>query len=95
MPDLLLTIAVVWMTVLLGVTVMAVLRARTTAIRILALDTVTLALVAVLILLAYDDHRSYALDAALMLAALSFISTLAAARFLASGRVFPGRKEER
>jgi multicomponent Na+:H+ antiporter subunit F len=93
MPDVLLTIAIGWMVALLAITVVAVLRARTTPVRILALDTVSLVMIAALALVGARDGRAYALDAALMLALLSFISTLAAARFFASGRIAPGREE--
>jgi len=95
MPDLLLTIAIGWMVVLLAVTVVTVLRARTTPVRILALDTVSLVMIAALALVGARDNRAFAVDAALMLALLSFISTLAAARFHAGGRIVPVREERR
>jgi multicomponent Na+:H+ antiporter subunit F len=81
--------AAFWMTILLGATVILVIRARSAMVRILALDTVTLILVALVIL--YSDARktSYYLDAGLMLALLSFVSTLAAARYASGRGVFP------
>ena len=81
-------VASVWMTGLLVIAVTVVIRARTTLTRILALDAVTLVLVALLILLADARRSPYYLDAALMLALLSFISTIAAARYQSEGRVF-------
>ncbi len=80
--------AVVWMTVLLTVVGVLVLRSRTAMGRILALDVFTLILTALLILLADATQTSYFLDAAIALALLSFISTLAAVRYHIHGRVF-------
>ena len=80
--------ATVWMTVLLGVSVVYVIRARSAMVRILALDTLTLILIALLILFADANRAPYYLDAALALALLSFISTVAAARYHSEGRLF-------
>ena len=79
--------AVVWMTGLLGVAVGAVIRARSAMVRILALDTLSLILIALLILLADARRAPFYLDAALALALLSFLATLAAARYHSEGRV--------
>lgn len=70
-----------WLAILLGVMVIRLARARTTAERILALDLLTLILIGLLAQTAGEDQRSYALDAALALALLSFIATLAACRY--------------
>jgi multicomponent Na+:H+ antiporter subunit F len=86
--DLVLTIAIGWMVALLVVTVVAVLRAKTALVRVLALDATTLVLISMLILISAREDKAYYLDAALMLALLAFVSTLAAARYRASGRVF-------
>jgi multisubunit Na+/H+ antiporter MnhF subunit len=88
MHDIVFEIAQLWMTVLLGVSVILVIRARTAMNRILALDTLTLILIALLILYADANHASYYLDAALALALLSFIASLAAARYHSEGRMF-------
>ena len=80
--------AAIWMTGLLGVAVVYVIRARSVMVRILALDTLTLVLVAFLILYADATRISYYLDAALALALLSFISTVSAARYHSEGRLF-------
>ncbi len=88
MHDLVFYAAVVWMTVLLFVCIAVVVRARSPMVRILALDTLTLVLVALLILYAVTNRVSYYLDAALMLALLSFMSTLAAARYRSEGKLF-------
>lgn len=80
--------AVIWVTVLLNIVGFLVLRARSAMARILALDVFTLILTALLILLADATKTSFYLDAALALALLSFISTLAAVRYHIFGRVF-------
>ena len=80
--------AAVWMTGLLGVSVVLVVRARSAMVRILGLDVLTLILVALLILYADANRAPYFLDAALALALLSFISTLAAARYHSERRLF-------
>jgi multicomponent Na+:H+ antiporter subunit F len=78
--------AIAWMALLLGICVLQVARAPTTAQRILALDLLTLVLIGLLALVAGEDGRSYALDAALALALLSFLATLAASRYLGDRR---------
>jgi multicomponent Na+:H+ antiporter subunit F len=78
--------AIAWMALLLGLCVLQVARAPTTAQRILALDLLTLVLIGLLALVAGEDGRSYALDAALALALLSFLATMAAARYLGDRR---------
>jgi multicomponent Na+:H+ antiporter subunit F len=75
---------VLWMTILLGVSVVLVVRARSTFSRIVALDMVILILAGLLALLASAQGVSYYLDAALVLALISGVSTIAAARY-ASG----------
>lgn len=80
--------AFVWMTGLLAVSVAAVIRLRATASRILALDTLTLILVALLVLYAAAFRSSYYLDAALILALLAFIGTVAAARYHGERKIF-------
>ena len=81
-------LAAVWMTGLLGVGVVFVIRARSAMVRILGLDTLTLILIALLILYADAKREPYYLDAALALALLSFVATLAAARYHSEGRLF-------
>lgn len=79
---------IAWLAVLLGVCVIQVARAPTGAQRILALDLLVLVLIGLLALVAGEDESSYALDAALALALLSFVATVAAARYLADRRPF-------
>ncbi len=80
--------AALWMAVLLSISLLTVVRARSSLTRVLALDMVTLLLIALLIL--YSDSRKvgYYLDAALVLALLSFASTIAAARYHSEGEIF-------
>lgn len=54
----------------------------------MAFDLLASIVIALLALLSYLRHTSYYLDAALALALLSFVSTLAAARHYAEGGPF-------
>ena len=81
MTDIVFYVALVWMLALVLATVGVVIRADGTLTRVLALDTLTLILVALLILYSATTGRSYYLDAALMLALLSFLSTFAVSRY--------------
>ncbi|HEX2183850.1 MAG TPA: monovalent cation/H+ antiporter complex subunit F [Rubrobacteraceae bacterium] len=80
--------AFVWMTVLLVVSAAAVIRLRSTAARILALDMLTLILAALLILYADANRSPYYMDAALILSLLAFIATLVLARYHGERRIF-------
>jgi len=77
-----------WMTILLIVALVGVIRADAVIVRLLALDVLTLLLTGLLILFADANTDSSYLDAALILALLSFSSTLAAARYHHEGRIF-------
>lgn len=79
---------VAWLAVLLGVVVVILARARSTASRILALDLLVLLLIGILALVAAEDRRSYPLDAAVALALLSFVATISAARYHGDRRPF-------
>ncbi len=83
MPEIVIVVALACTVAILGVSAAVLLRARDLLERIVALDLVTVVCVGLLALLAYLREVSYYLDAALALAALSFVATLAAAR---SGR---------
>ena len=73
--------AVVWLMGLLGVLVVLAVRGRSTLDVILALDTLALVFVALLGLFgAWRGITGY-LDAALVLALVSFVQTVAATRF--------------
>lgn len=88
MHDIVFYVAVVWLTALVLVCAVLLLRARSIGTRVLALDTLVLLLVGVLVL--WSDSRGvpYFLDAALALSLLAFIGTLATARFYGEGRIF-------
>lgn len=88
MHEIVFYLAFVWMTVLLVVSAVAVVRLRSTASRILALDMLTLILVALLVLYADWQRLPYYLDAALILSLLAFMATLVLARFYGEGKVF-------
>lgn len=80
--------AAAWMTVLLAVAVVAVITVSSTAGRILALDTLTLILVALLVLYGNANRSPYYVDAALILVLLAFVGTMAAARYHGERRIF-------
>lgn len=88
MDDAIFAAAAIWATVLLAVTITALVRARAAMLRILLADTVTLILVALLLLYAERVDQPYYLDAALALAMLSFVATVAASRYYADRRIF-------
>ncbi len=88
MHEVVFYLAFAWMTVLLVVGVAAVIRLRSTASRILALDMTTLILVALLILYADANRSPYYLDAALVLSLLAFLATLALSRYHGERRIF-------
>lgn len=73
---------------MLAATGFRVVRGTTPGSRILALDTLVLVLIGLLTIYSYREGVSYYLDAALILALLGFLATLAAARFYGSSRVF-------
>jgi multicomponent Na+:H+ antiporter subunit F len=80
--------ALAWMTLLLIAGGLMLLRSRDMLQRIVAFDLLASIVIALLALLSYLRHTSYYLDAALALALLSFVSTLAAARHYAEGGPF-------
>ncbi|HEY6750850.1 MAG TPA: monovalent cation/H+ antiporter complex subunit F [Rubrobacteraceae bacterium] len=88
MHEIVFYLAFVWMTVLLVVSAAAVIWLRSTAGRILALDLLTLILVALLVLYADSERSSYYMDAALVLSLLAFLATLALARYHGERRIF-------
>ena len=88
MHELVFYAAFVWMTALLVVSAAAVIRLRSTASRILALDMLSLILVALLVLYADANRTSYYLDAALVLSLLAFVATLALSRYHGERRIF-------
>ena len=92
--DLVFFAGIAWLAVLLAATIAAIGRARTTAERLVALDTAVLVLIGLLGLVAAETRRPYALYAALALALLSFVATLAGARYLGDRRPFEQPDED-
>jgi multisubunit Na+/H+ antiporter MnhF subunit len=88
MHPIALFVAILWIALLLAVVLVQVIATRSTLTRVLALDTFSTLLLGLLAVYAQMTGSSYALDAALVLAALSFVGTIAAARFYRSGRLF-------
>ncbi len=88
MSDIVFYIAMVWLIGLFCVCIVMVARAESGLVRILSLDVLSLVLVAVLIVYSSTEKNSYYLDAALVLALISFVSILAAARYHAERRLF-------
>jgi multicomponent Na+:H+ antiporter subunit F len=88
MHDLVLHVAVVWTGALLLAGVVRVLRAQAPLSRLLALDMLSLILIALLLLQSALAAAAYYLDAGLALALLSFAATVAAARYHSTGRPF-------
>lgn len=88
MSDIVFYIAMIWLIGLFSVCVVMVARAKSALVRILSLDVLSLVLVAALIVYSATTGTSYYLDAALVLALISFISIIAAARYHAERRLF-------
>jgi multicomponent Na+:H+ antiporter subunit F len=88
MHEVVFQIATLWLALLVLPCGVLVLRARSTASRILALDTLILVLIGILVLLSDAERVPYFLDAALLLALLGFVGSLAAARFYSRGKIF-------
>lgn len=68
--------------------IVLILRSRSISSRIIALDTLVLVVIAMLVMWADAEDDPFFLDAALLLALLGFIGSLAAARFHGRGRLF-------
>ena len=88
MHQLVFYLASVWMTVLLVVSAAAVIRLRSTVGRVLALDMLTLILVALLVLYSVANRSSYYMDAAVVLSLLAFVASLVLARYHGERKVF-------
>jgi multicomponent Na+:H+ antiporter subunit F len=88
MRETVVVVALAWMTLLLVCGGLMLLRSRDMLQRIVAFDLLASIVIALLALLSYLRDTSYYLDAALALALLSFVSTLAAARHYAEGSPF-------
>lgn len=88
MHEIVFQIATLWLALLVVPCIVLILRARTGTGKILALDTLTLLLIALLVLWSDTERVPFFLDAALLLALLGFMGSLAAARYHSEGRIF-------
>jgi multicomponent Na+:H+ antiporter subunit F len=88
MPTVILAVALAWTTLLLVAGGLVLLRTRGTLRRVVALDLLASIVIVLMALLSYLRSTSYYLDAALALALLSFVATLAAARHYQEGGPF-------
>ncbi len=88
MHEIVFYVAMIWMTGLLCVCIGMVIKTNSAIVRILGVDALTLVLIAQLILYSITTETSYYLDAALLLALVSFISTVVAARYYGERKVF-------
>lgn len=88
MHELVYYAATVWLTLLVIACATLVLRGSRTSTKILALDTLVLILVGLLGMYSISEGVEHFLDAALVLALLGFLGTLAAARFRERGELF-------
>ena len=88
MHEIVYYIAMIWMVALFAVCVIMIVRAKSSLVRVLALDTLTLVLVALLVVYSITTKSSFYLDSAIVLALISFISVIAAARYHAERRLF-------
>lgn len=88
MPAVILVPALSWVTLLLVAGGIALIRARGVVQRVIALDLLAIIVIALLALVSYFREQPYYFDAAVALALLSFVATIATARYLASGGPF-------
>ncbi|NNB87148.1 multiple resistance and pH regulation protein F [Corallococcus exiguus] len=89
------TLAIVWMVGLLGALVLLASRQRSSADMLMSVDTLGLVICAVLALYGATRGEAGYLDAALVLALLSYVQTVAGARFLHHGRTFHDEEDGR
>ncbi|MFC5288510.1 monovalent cation/H+ antiporter complex subunit F [Actinokineospora guangxiensis] len=88
MPTWVVIPALFWVTLLLVGGGLALIRARDAYQRIIALDLLAVIVIALLALLSHLRGEAYYFDAAVALALLSFVATVAAARYLERGGPF-------
>ncbi|ROP42047.1 monovalent cation/H+ antiporter complex subunit F [Saccharothrix texasensis] len=88
MPAVVIIPALFWVTLLLVAGGLVLVRARDALQRVVALDLLAVIVIALLALLSQLRGQAYYFDAAVALALLSFVATVAAARYLDSGGPF-------
>lgn len=83
-----LQIALIFLIVLLLPAVYRVVVGPTPSDRLQATDTLTTLLIGIIVLLGLVQGSSLVIDVGIALAALSFVATLAVARYICEGKVF-------
>lgn len=78
----------IWLTVLAGLCIAMIVRGSGVLVRVLLLDLLTSVIIGLLLLSAATEGVPYLIDVALGLAVLSFLGSLAAARFYGRGSLF-------
>jgi len=86
--DIVLSIAIIWMAILLAISLILVIAGPSLLEQILAFDMATMMILGGLLLLALARDSSFDLDAGLMLALFSFGGTMAATRYYRKGTIF-------
>lgn len=81
-------LALAVMVVLLFISTYRIWRGENPADRLQAIDAATTILVGIIVVLAVTQRSSMLIDVGIALAALSFVGTVAIARYLSEGRVF-------
>jgi multicomponent Na+:H+ antiporter subunit F len=87
-PEVVLTVAAGWATLLLVAGGLLLLRVAGTLQRVLVLDVLAVNVIVLLATLSYVRDVSYYIDVAFGLALLSLTSTIVAARYVARGKPF-------
>ena len=87
MLDLSIKIALVAIAVSMALTLYRLIKGPDTPDRILALDTLYVNAVALLVVLGIYDNSSIYFEAALLIALMGFVATVALARYIARGDV--------
>ena len=88
MHEIVYYIAMIWLVILFCVCVIMIVRAESGLVRVLSLDTLTLVLVALLIVYSVTTGTAFYLDAAVVLSLISFIAVIAAVRYHGERRLF-------
>ncbi len=80
--------SLIWHVVLLGVALWRIMRGESPVDRLLGVELASVLILCALVLIALFTGQDLYMDVALVVAALSFIGTLALARYLADQRMF-------
>ena len=88
MHEIVYYLAMIWLTGLLCACIWQVIRTPWGMARILGLDTLTLIVISLLIMYSTTKETSFYLDAALLLAFISFVSTIVLSRYHSEHKIF-------